>query len=89
MSKNFKEASKKIAEVISHSKTEEDPVHSLKTRDWLLQLRPDADEILQLAALGHDIERAMPDRLQKNDFANYDVYKMTHAKRAGKLIQQI
>ncbi len=35
----------------------EDPRHAENTLDWLLKLKPDADEALQIAALGHDIER--------------------------------
>lgn len=35
--------------------------HSRRTVYWLLQLEPDADEGLQIAALAHDIERAVPD----------------------------
>ena|ERR1700733_776874 len=89
MTKEFERASAKVAEAISRSKTEEDPVHSLKTRDWLLRLKPDADETLQLAALGHDIERAMPDRLRRDNFIDYDSFKSAHAKRAGEIMRQI
>lgn len=31
--------------------------HLVRTRDWVLELRPDAGEPLRLAALGHDAER--------------------------------
>jgi hypothetical protein len=31
--------------------------HLERTRDWVLELRPDADEALRLAALTHDAER--------------------------------
>ncbi len=34
--------------------------HLERTRDWLLVLEPDASEPLQLAAVLHDIERAVP-----------------------------
>lgn len=36
------------------------PRHLERTRDWLLELEPDAGEALQLAAVLHDIERAVP-----------------------------
>ncbi|HEY2656906.1 MAG TPA: hypothetical protein VGI55_14025 [Solirubrobacteraceae bacterium] len=36
------------------------PRHLERTRDWLLRLEPGASDALQLAALLHDIERAVP-----------------------------
>jgi hypothetical protein len=35
--------------------------HLRRTRDWLLELEPDASEALRLAALTHDMERHFPD----------------------------
>lgn len=89
LSQKFETASQKIAEIISHSKTVEDPVHSVNAREWLVKLRPDADEILQLAILGHDIERALPNRLTKEQFESYDAYKSAHAKLAGEVLAKI
>jgi hypothetical protein len=85
----FETAKSKIAEIISQSKTEEDPSHSLNALHWLLVLKPDADEILQLAALAHDIERAMPDRLTREQFPSYEEYKIAHANKAAELAAQI
>lgn len=34
--------------------------HLIRTRDWLLELEPDAGEALRVAALTHDIERRAP-----------------------------
>jgi hypothetical protein len=34
--------------------------HLVRTRDWVLELEPDADEALRLAALTHDMERHFP-----------------------------
>jgi hypothetical protein len=85
----FETAKSKIAEVISHSKTEEDPSHSLNALKWLLVLEPDADEILQLAVLAHDIERAMSDRLVRDQFPTYEEYKAKHAQKAGGLASTI
>ena len=34
--------------------------HLVRTRDWLLELEPDAPEGLRLAALTHDMERHFP-----------------------------
>jgi 5'-deoxynucleotidase YfbR-like HD superfamily hydrolase len=85
----FDIAKAKIAEIISQSKTEEDPSHSLNASKWLLVLKPDADEVLQLAALAHDIERAMPDRLKQDQFETYEEFKSQHAHRAGEIAATI
>jgi hypothetical protein len=34
--------------------------HLVRTRDWVLELQPDASEALRLAALTHDMERHFP-----------------------------
>ncbi|SVD31636.1 uncharacterized protein METZ01_LOCUS384490, partial [marine metagenome] len=44
--------------VIARSKVPEDPVHAENVLEWVLKLKPDAGEALQLAALAHDIDRA-------------------------------
>ncbi len=85
----FEKAKFAIAQIISHSKTEEDPTHSINAHHWLLQLNPKSDEILQLAILAHDIERATPDRLTKDQFANYNQYKLAHATKGGHIAAQI
>ena len=42
---------RKIEEVIKGSSVPEDPIHSKNTLEWLLKLKPDADESLKIAAL--------------------------------------
>lgn len=34
------------------------PIHAETVLEWLLKLKHDADETLQIAALAHDIDRA-------------------------------
>jgi hypothetical protein len=85
----FETAQSKIAEVISHSKTEEDPTHSRNALEWLLVLRPDANEVVRLAVLAHDIERALPDRLTQGQFSTYKEFKSAHAQRAGEVAAEI
>jgi hypothetical protein len=53
---------KKMEWIIKKSQVPEDPVHSKNTLEWLLKLKPDADDALKIAALGHDIERAIAER---------------------------
>ena len=85
----FEKAKNKISERISNLKGTTDPGHSLNTLEWLLKLKPDAGEILQLAALAHDIERSMPDRFKLSMFESYDAYKLAHAARGGEIAKEI
>jgi hypothetical protein len=85
----FEDTKNAIAEVVSHSKTEEDPSHSINAWQWLLKLRPNAGEVVQLAILGHDLERALPDRLTRDQFSSYDEYKLAHATRGGEVAEKL
>src|SRR5476651_1582935 len=88
MSTQFEQLKKKLSEQISKSKTPEDLSHAQNTMEWVLKLRPDADEILQLAGLAHDIQRSYEERLTKNNFSNYDEYLSAHAKRSAEIASQ-
>jgi len=73
----------RIAEVIAGSAIAEDPRHSRNALEWLLRLDPDADAALQLAALGHDIDRAVAERkVLRADFDDYDAFKSAHARNS-------
>ena len=79
-----------IEAVISGSSVPEDPVHSKNTLNWLLKLKPDADEALQLAALGHDIERAIDQRkVWRKDFEHYDQFKAAHAHNSAEILREV
>ncbi len=80
-------AESRIAEGIAGSEVPEDPVHSLNTLEWLLRLDPKADPALRIAALGHDIERAVESRkVRRGDFADYDVFKAAHARNSAAML---
>lgn len=80
----------RIREVIAGSSVPEDPGHSINTLDWLLKFEPDADEALQLAALGHDIDRAVEaSKVLRADFSNYDDFKAAHAKHSAEMLLEI
>ena len=70
---NIKRLKNRVRSIISGSEVPEDPLHAQNTLEWLLKLKPDADETLQIAALGHDIERAMEDHKVRRD--DYDDFK--------------
>ena len=68
----------------------EDPLHAQNTLEWLLKLKPDADETLQIAALGHDIERAMEDRkVRRDDYDDFNDFKAAHAKNSARILKEI
>ena len=70
----------RIGEVIAGSSVPEDPRHSINTLEWLLKLAPGADEALQLAALGHDIDRAVEaSKVLHADFCEYDAFNASGA----------
>ena len=58
--------------------------------EWLFWLNPDADEALQIAALGHDIERAIEERkVRREDYQNYDEFKAAHASNSAKILAEL
>lgn len=80
----------RIGEVIAHSSVPEDPSHSTNTLEWLLMLEPGADEALQLAALGHDVDRAVEaSKVLRADFCDFDAFKAAHAKHSAEMLLEI
>ncbi len=81
---------RRIEKVIQKSPVPEDPIHSKNTLEWLLKLKPDADEALRVAALGHDIERAIEERkVRRKDYKSYDEFKDAHALNSAKIMVEI
>lgn len=81
---------RKIEEIIKESPVPEDLIHSKNTLEWLLKLNPDADEASQIAALGHDVERAIEGRkVKREDYKNYDEFKNAHALNSAKVMTEI
>ncbi len=81
---------KSIEGIISGSSVPEDPVHSKNTLNWLLKIKPDSDEALQIAALGHDIERAIEQRkVRREDFEHYDQFKAAHAHNSAEILKEV
>ena len=88
--KNLVCLKKRIEEIIKKSLVPEDSLHSKNTLKWLLKLKPDADEALKIAALGHDIERAIEERkVKREDYKSYDQFKDSHALNSAKIIAEI
>lgn len=82
-------AKARIRALVARSSVVEDPTHAEDTRRWLLRLKPDADEGLRIAALGHDIERATHDRVRRADYEDYDDFKAAHARRSARILKPL
>ena len=81
---------RKIEGVIKGSSVSEDPIHSINTLEWLLKLMPNAGESLKIAALGHDIERAIEKRkVRRQDYKDYDAFKDAHALNSANVLTEI
>ena len=87
---DIENAKQKIRAIIAGSKVPEDPRHAENTLEWLLKLDPKADQALQIAALGHDIERALEARkVKRADFPDYDIFKAAHARISAEILRGI
>lgn len=87
---NIDHVKKRIEEIIEKSLVSEDPFHAKNTLEWLLKLKPDADEALKIAALGHDIERAIEERkVKRKDYRTYNEFKKAHALNSAKILKEI
>lgn len=83
-------AKERIRQVISGSRVPEDARHADNTVEWLLRLAPDAGEALQLAALAHDIDRAIEEqKIRRADYADYDDFKAAHACNGAGILRPI
>ena len=81
---------KKIKDIIALSEIPEDPIHSQNICEWVLKLDPKADESLQIAALGHDIERAVKEqKILRKNFKDYDQFKKAHAINCVVILKEI
>ncbi len=89
LSERFVTAKQSIRHVIDQSAVEEDLSHAENTLDWLLVLNPTASEILMLAAYGHDLERGLPNRVYREEFATSQEYKKVHSENSAKALRDI
>ena len=76
--------------MIARSPVPEDPFHAENTLEWLLRLKPDPGSPLQLAALAHDIDRAVEEiKVNREDFDDYDSFKAAHAQNGARILRPI
>lgn len=87
---SIERAKGQIRALIANSKVPEDPQHAENTLEWLLKLEPEADQALRIAALGHDIDRAIEDRkVHRSDYDDYDAFKAAHAHNSAIILREI
>ena len=83
-------AKQRIREIIAGSRVPEDPRHAENTLKWLFAFEPEADSALQIASLGHDIERAVEIRkVRREDFTDYNEFKAAHARNGAAILRAI
>ena len=87
---SFDCAIRRIRKIISRSGVPEDPRHAENTLKWVLMLEPKADPALRIAALAHDIERAVETRkVHRIDFSDYEAFKAAHARNGAKILREL
>lgn len=82
----------KISEIVTLSPYSEDFIHSLNTYEWVCKLNPEAedDRALEMAALGHDIERGLNDRrIESRGYETYDEFKQAHALNSAEALVEL
>jgi hypothetical protein len=68
----------------------EDSLHSENVLKWIIKLKSDADEALQIAAIAHDIDRADGHKkVKRNNFLDYNKFKLEHAKNSANILKGI
>lgn len=86
----LKKIESEIEKIISKSQVPEDPIHSKNTREWILKLKPEADMALQIAALGHDIERSIAERkIKREDYIEFNGFKKAHSQSSARILREI
>ncbi len=82
-------AEKRILEIIDSSGVPEDPMHARNTAQWVERLGG-KDPLLRVAALGHDIERAIErEKVRRDKFPSFDAFKEAHARNSARILQAI
>ena len=87
---NIERANELIESIISRACVSEDLAHSRNTLQWLLNLEHNADEAVQIAALGHDIERALEKRkVRRQDFGDYERFKAANSHNIAEILREV
>ncbi len=95
----YRQVERYVADKFTEAKDGQGGKHVLRTVHWVKKLKPDADEALLIAAVAHDIERALRphdsyDKIRKSDKGFRSDEHLTHhqtegARIIGEYLQQI
>lgn len=79
---------KEIENILPKSPLDFELAHAKLVLKWVCKLKPEADEALKIAALSHDIDRAMTGITEKDlkDFSQINEFKKEHSIRSAKFI---
>ncbi len=78
-----------ILRILSNSDLDLEAEHAENTLEWVLKINPRASLALQIAALGHDIERSRQDRYRSEDFADHSEYKRLHSEKGAEMLGEL
>lgn len=93
--KNFVEIKKEIEKIMLGYKDGKELTHANGTLNWVLKIKPDADETMQISAFTHDIERCLipkeksSDYLITEDIDKYKLLKRDHARVGAEEMKKI
>jgi hypothetical protein len=80
----------RILETVQGSQVPEDAEHAENTLKWVRILRPNPGPLLEIGALGHDIERAVSEKkVRKEDFSDYNAFKSAHAANSARILAEL
>ena len=88
----FEKVEEKIKEILKESPLDFEVKHAELTHKRLLELLPNADDAVQIAALAHDIDRGVykiTETYNLKDYGNIDEFKKEHAIRSSKVISDL
>ncbi len=88
-SPKFEKIKLEIIKILASAEFELESAHALDTLNWVKKIDKNASESLQIAALAHDIDRGIGQKIIREDGETYDEYKVRHAKRGAKLISEL
>lgn len=92
MTELFRKVEKRIKDILKESPLDFDVKHAELTLKYVLELKPDADDALRIAALAHDIDRGVTkitEGTHLKDYGDIDAFKKEHAKRSAGIIKDI
>jgi hypothetical protein len=81
------EIEEKILEILKQNP--EEYKHAQDTLKWLLVIKPNANKVLRISALGHDIERAINPWKNITENIHSDEFRKKHANRSANILKDL